>query len=89
MFNHCRIALLVKYVTYSTMNASLPFGVVVSSQVIGKIGTVVAISDSGDLKIRYPEHIIWTLCPEAVVKVSGERVGGKGVEGGSYEEVEE
>ena len=37
---------------------------------IGKIGTVMNIAESGDLKIRYPENVIYTLCPEAVVKVS-------------------
>lgn len=39
-------------------------------QVVGKIGTVVGISESGDLKIRYPDNLIYTLCPEAVVKVA-------------------
>ena len=38
-------------------------------QVIGKIGRVESITDSGDLKIRYPDHIILVLCPDAVVKV--------------------
>ena len=38
-------------------------------QVMGKIGTVVGIGESGDLKVRYPENIIYILCPEAVVKV--------------------
>lgn len=36
---------------------------------MGKIGTVVGISESGDLKVRYPENLIYMLCPEAVVKV--------------------
>ena len=39
-------------------------------QVMGKIGTVVGISESGDLRVRYPENLIYILCPEAVVKVS-------------------
>ena len=46
---------------------------VLCGQVMGKIGTVVAISDSGDLKIRYPENLIYSLCAEAVVKARGGR----------------
>lgn len=45
--------------------------VVMVIQVVGKIGTVVGISESGDLRIRYPENLIYILCPEAVVKVGG------------------
>lgn len=39
-------------------------------QVIGKVGTVVGVTDSGDLKVRYTtENLVCTLCAEAVVKV--------------------
>ena len=40
-----------------------------SPKVIGKIGTVVGVGDSGDLRIRYPENTIYILCSESVVKV--------------------
>ena len=39
-------------------------------QVIGKVGTVVGVTESGDLKVRYTtENLVCTLCAEAVVKV--------------------
>ena len=39
-------------------------------QVIGKVGTVVGITESGDLKVRYSsENILCNICAEAVVKV--------------------
>lgn len=37
---------------------------------IGKVGKVVAIISSGDLKVRYmSENLLCTFCPESVVKV--------------------
>lgn len=38
-------------------------------QVLGKIGTVQAILDSGDLRVKYSAGTVWTIGPEAVAKV--------------------
>ncbi len=38
-------------------------------QAVWKIGTVIGFKDSGDLCVQYPNHVIWTFCLEAVVKV--------------------
>lgn len=36
---------------------------------LGKIGTVQAILDSGDLRVKYSAGSVWTIGPEAVAKV--------------------
>lgn len=36
---------------------------------LGKIGTVQAILDSGDLRVKYSVGSVWTIGPEAVAKV--------------------
>ena len=40
-------------------------------QILGEVGRVQKVFENGDLKIKFPLRQIWTICAEAVTKVSG------------------
>ena len=39
------------------------------SKALAEIGTVQSVLDLGDIRVRYPSGHVWTMNPEAVVKV--------------------
>ena len=42
-------------------------------QILGETGTVQDILDSGDVRVRYSQSVMWTIGAEALVKVIGYR----------------
>ena len=43
---------------------------VLFQQALTEVGTVQSVLDSGDIRVRYPNNLVWTMNSEAVVKVA-------------------
>ena len=46
---------------------------IIFSQVLSEVGTVHTVLDSGDLRVRYPSNLVWTMNPDTV-SVVGVRI---------------
>ena len=51
------------------MHSNLVITFVTFFQALTEAGTVQAVLDSGDVRVRYPSNCMWTMNPDTVVKV--------------------